>query len=59
MYILVAVDCVSKWVKALAISTIDHKVVRSFVKDYIYGTRRALIIDGSNRFVRLSFESLT
>jgi len=36
VYILVAVDYVSKWLEALAIRTNDHKVVVKFVKEYIF-----------------------
>ena len=36
VYILVAIDYVSKWVQALATRTNDHKVVVKFVKDYIF-----------------------
>ena len=48
VYILVAINYLSKWVKALATRTNDHKVVVKFVKEYIfcrYGTLRALISD--------------
>jgi len=41
VYILVAVDYVSKWVKAQATRTNDHKVVVKFVEGCIfsqYGT---------------------
>ena len=53
MYILVAVDYVSKWVKAQATRANDHKVVVKFVKEYIfyrYGTSRALISDEDSHF---------
>ena len=36
VYILVAIDYVSNWVEALATRTNDHKVVMSFVTDYIF-----------------------
>ncbi|XP_070054389.1 uncharacterized protein [Nicotiana tomentosiformis] len=52
-YILVAVDYVSKWVKAIALPTNDAKVVVSFVKKHIFtrfGTPRVLISDGGTHF---------
>ena len=61
VYILVAVDYVSKWVEAQATRTNDHKVVVKFVKDCIfcrYGTLRALISDGGSHFCHRSFEAL-
>jgi hypothetical protein len=36
LYILVAVDYVSKWVKAAACKTNDHRVVVQFLKDTIF-----------------------
>nr|XP_009802469.1 PREDICTED: uncharacterized protein LOC104247999 [Nicotiana sylvestris] len=48
-YILMAVDYVSKWMEAIALSTNDAKVVLSFVKKHIFtrfGTPRVLISDG-------------
>ncbi|XP_021775701.1 uncharacterized protein LOC110739550 [Chenopodium quinoa] len=47
-YILLAVDYVSKWVEAIAISTDDSKVVPEFLKSNIfarYGFPRAIIND--------------
>ena len=47
-YILVAVDYVSKWVEAVALSTNDTRVVIKFLKKNIFtqfGTPRALISD--------------
>nr|XP_009763529.1 PREDICTED: uncharacterized protein LOC104215424 [Nicotiana sylvestris] len=52
-YILVAVDYVSKWVKAIALPTNDSKVVVNFVKKHIFthfGTPRVLISDGGTHF---------
>ena len=49
VYILIAIDYVSKWVEDLGTGTNDHKVVVKFVKEYIfyrYGTPSALISDG-------------
>ena len=53
MYILVAVDYVSKWVEAVACKTNDHKVVFKFLKDTIFaqiGTPKAIISDGGTHF---------
>ena len=36
IYILIAVDYVSKWVEALATRTNDHKVMVKFMKEYIF-----------------------
>jgi hypothetical protein len=36
LYILVAVDYVSKWVEAVAYKTNDHRVVVKFFKDTIF-----------------------
>ena len=55
--VLVVVDYVSKWVKALNTSTNDHKVV----KEYIfcrYETSKALISDEGSHFCHQSFEVL-
>ncbi|XP_075088441.1 uncharacterized protein LOC142170433 [Nicotiana tabacum] len=49
MYILVAVDYVSKWVEAIALPTNDVKVVVNFVKKHIFtkfDTPRVIISDG-------------
>ncbi|XP_024178805.1 uncharacterized protein LOC112184801 [Rosa chinensis] len=61
LYILVAVDYVSKWVEAIACKTNDHKVVLSFLKDNIFarfGTPRAIISDGGLHFCNKPFASL-
>lgn len=61
LYILVAVDYVSKWVEEIATKTNDHKVVLSFLKENIFsrfGTPRAIISDGGSHFCNRSFESL-
>ena len=61
VYILVAIDYMSKWVEARATRTNDHKVVVKFVKEcifYRYGTPRTLISDGGNHFCHRSFETL-
>ena len=36
LYILVAVDCVSKWVEAVALPSNDSRVVIKFIKKHIF-----------------------
>ncbi|KAK4709791.1 hypothetical protein R3W88_004304 [Solanum pinnatisectum] len=60
-YILVAVDYVSKWVEAIALSTNDAKVVVKFIKKHIFtrfGTPRAMISDGGSHFINSSVWNL-
>ena len=52
-YILLALDYLSKWVKAIPTSTNDHREVLRFVTRCIfarYGCRRAIISDGGSHF---------
>jgi hypothetical protein len=61
LYILVAVDYVSKWVEAVACKTNDHRVVVKFLKDTIFarfGTPRAIIGDCGTHFCNQIFEQL-
>jgi hypothetical protein len=61
LYILVAVDYVSKWVEAVACKTNDHRVVVKFLKDTIFArfsTPRAIIGDGGTHFCNRIFEQL-
>jgi hypothetical protein len=61
LYILVAVDYVSKWVEAVSCKTNDHRVVVQFLKDTIFarfGTPRAIISDGGKHFCNRVFEQL-
>jgi len=61
LYILVAVDYVSKWVEAAACKTNDHRVVVLFLNDDIFahfGTPRAIISDGGKHFYNRIFEQL-
>jgi transposase InsO family protein len=61
LYILVAVDYVSKWVEVVACKTNDHRVVVKFLKDTIFarfGTPRAIISDGGTHFCNRIFEQL-
>ena len=60
-FILVAVDYVSKWVKAVALPTNDAHVVVRFLKKNIFarfGTPRAIISDGGSHFCNKQFDSL-
>lgn len=60
-YILLAVDYLSKWVEAVALSTNDARVVVKFLKKNIfsrYGTPRAIISDGGKHFCNRLFDSV-
>ena len=53
LYILLAVDYVSKWVEAILTRTNDAKVVAQFLRSHIFsrfGTPRALITDNGTHF---------
>ena len=53
LYILLVVDYVSKWVKAIPTRTNDASVVAKFLRSHIFtrfGTPRALITDGGTHF---------
>nr|GFB05851.1 reverse transcriptase domain-containing protein [Tanacetum cinerariifolium] len=56
-YILVAVDYLSKWVKAKALPTNDARVVCKFLKSLFarFGTPRAIISDRDTRFCNDQF----
>ncbi|CAN6455568.1 unnamed protein product [Victoria cruziana] len=59
LYILVAVDYVSKWVEAVATRTNDHKVVLKFIKHNIFsrfGVPHAMISDGGKHFRNFQVE---
>jgi hypothetical protein len=61
LYILVAVDYVSKWVEAMACKNNDHKTVVKFLKEHIlsrFGTPRAIISDQGTHFCNKPFEAL-
>ena len=61
LYILVAMDYVSKWVKAVACKTNDHKVAVQILKDTIFarfGTPRAITSDGGKHFCNRIFQQL-
>ena len=57
LYILLAVDYVSKWVEAIPMRTNDHKVVLKFFKEHIFsrfGMPRPIISDGGAPFLKLT-----
>ena len=61
VYILLAVDYVSKWVEAIATRTNDSKVVVDFVRSHIFcrfGTPKAIISDQGTHFCNRSMEAL-
>ena len=61
IYILLAVDYVSKWVEAVPCRTNDHATVTKFLKENIlsrFGTPRAIISDKGTHFCNKSFEAL-
>ncbi|XP_038982186.1 uncharacterized protein LOC120110674, partial [Phoenix dactylifera] len=61
LYILVAVDYISKWIEAIPCKHNDHKTVLKFLKENIlsrFGTPRAIISDGGSHFCNKPFEAL-
>ncbi|CAN6718900.1 unnamed protein product [Malus baccata var. baccata] len=61
LYILLAVDYVSKWVEAKATRTNDSKVVAEFVKSNIFarfGMPRVLTSDGGSHFCNRTIKAL-
>ena len=61
LYILVAVDCVSKWVKAIASPTNGSKVVIKFLNKRIFtqfGTPKAFLSDNRMHFCNKSLGCL-
>ena len=61
IYILLAIDYVSKLVEVIPTRTNDHKVVLKFIKEHIFsrfGVPRAIISDGGLHFCNRSFENL-
>ncbi|XP_010490378.1 PREDICTED: uncharacterized protein LOC104768149 [Camelina sativa] len=61
LYILVAVDYVSKWVEALASPTNDSKVILKMFKHIIFprfGVPRVVISDGGTHFINKIFDNL-
>ncbi|KAI5335720.1 hypothetical protein L3X38_025854 [Prunus dulcis] len=61
LYILVAVDYVSKWIETIPCQKNDHKTVLKFLKENVlsrFGTPRAIINDGGSHFCNRPFEAL-
>ncbi|XP_021713696.1 uncharacterized protein LOC110681585 [Chenopodium quinoa] len=61
LYILVAVDYVTKWIEAIPSPANDHKVVLKLLKKIIFprfGVPRVLISDGGSHFAKKQFEAL-
>ena len=61
LYILLAVDYVSKWVEAVPCRTNDNATVVKFLKENVlsrFGTPRAIISDQGTHFCNRSFEAL-
>jgi hypothetical protein len=61
VYMLVAVDYVSKWIEAISSRNNDHKTVIKFLKENIlsrFRIPRAMISDGGTNFCNKPFESL-
>jgi len=61
LYILLAVDYVSKWVEAVACRNNDNTTVVKFLKENVlsrFGTPRAIISDQGTHFCNRSFEAL-
>lgn len=60
-YILVAVDCVCKWIEAITTPTNNAKVLTKFLMKNIFsrhGTPRAIISDEGTNFCNKLFETL-
>ena len=61
LYILVAVDYVSKWIEAVALPTNDAKVITRFLQKNIFtrfGTPRAIISGEGSHFCNRLLENL-
>ena len=61
LYIILAVDYVSKWVEAIPAQTNDAKVVANFLRSHIFTrfrTPRALITDGGTHFCNKLFDKV-
>lgn len=61
-YILMAVDYISKWVKAVGLPTNDTKVVINFLRKNVFTcfcTSRAIISNKGNHFCNKYFEALS
>ncbi|XP_021745388.1 uncharacterized protein LOC110711317 [Chenopodium quinoa] len=61
LYILVAVDYVTKWIESIPSPTNDHKVVLMLLKKIIFprfGVSRVLVSDGGSHFSKKQFKAL-
>ncbi|KAI3459775.1 hypothetical protein Pfo_016438 [Paulownia fortunei] len=61
LYILVAIDYVSKWIEAIPCRNNDHKIVIKFLKENIlsrFGIPRSIISDGAKYFCNKIFGTL-
>ncbi|KAI3453495.1 hypothetical protein Pfo_010158 [Paulownia fortunei] len=61
LYILVAIDYVSKWIEAIPCQNNDHKIVIKFLKENIlsrFGIPRSIISDGGKHFCNKVFRTL-
>ncbi|KAM1610506.1 hypothetical protein ACFXTN_020901 [Malus domestica] len=61
LYILLAVDYVSKWVEAKATRTNDSRVVADFIRTNLFarfGMPRVIISDGGSHFYNRTIEAL-
>ncbi|KAM3003932.1 hypothetical protein FF2_034230 [Malus domestica] len=61
MYILLAIDYVSKWVEAKATRTNDSKVIADFIRTNIFarfGMPRVIISDGGSHFCNRTIKTL-
>jgi len=61
LYILVAIDYVSKWIETIPSRNNDHKTMIKFLKENIlsrFGIPQAMISDSGTHFCNKSFESL-
>ena len=58
LYILVAIDFVSKWVEAIPCKNNNHKIVLKFLKENVlsrFGIPRAIISDGGLALLQPTF----